>query len=101
MKNLTIDNFHFASDKNSPELSSNESPRLKKTHSLHKFDEKLDINQQFKFLATIGKGAYGSVILVQNAIAMDDQEIYAIKVLKYMEEYKSQAEKEEHIKNLT
>ena len=32
--------------------------------SLMKFDSKKDINTQFKFLSTIGKGAYGSVILV-------------------------------------
>ena len=61
----------------------------------------MDINQQFKFLATIGKGAYGSVILVENAMEIEDKEIYAIKILKYMDQYKSSAEKEEHIKNLT
>ena len=70
-------------------------------NSLLKFDSKMDINQQFKFLATIGKGAYGSVILVENAMEIEDKEIYAIKILKYMDQYKSSAEKEEHIKNLT
>ena len=49
------------------------------------FDKNTDINKQFKFLATIGKGAYGSVFLVESAITKD--EIYALKVLKYMDNY--------------
>lgn len=68
-------------------------------HSLFKFDNKIDINEQFKFLATIGKGAYGSVLLVESVNIPD--EIFAIKVLKYMEHYKTNLEKEEHVKNLT
>ena len=51
--------------------------------TLLKFEKKKDINTQFKFLSTIGKGAYGSVILVESAIDPTDTEIYAIKILKY------------------
>ena len=64
------------------------------------FDKKIDINKQFKFIATIGKGAYGSVFLVENANGKEKKE-YAIKVLKYNDHYTNRAEKEEHIKNLT
>jgi len=67
---------------------------------LLQFNSNTDINQQFRFLATIGKGAYGSVLLVESALC-DTNEIYAIKVLKYMDNYKTKAEKEEHMKNLT
>jgi len=57
--------------------------------TLLKFDRNKDINSQFKFLSTIGKGAYGSVILVQSATDPTDKEIYAIKILKYHNHYRS------------
>lgn len=62
------------------------------------FDKNTDINKQFKFLATIGKGAYGSVFLVESAITKE--EIYALKVLKYMDSYQTSQEKNDHEKNL-
>ena len=66
------------------------------------FKKEIDINEQFKFLATIGKGAYGNVFLVeQNNDLNDPKKVYAIKVLKFMDNYKTKAEKDEHIKNLT
>jgi hypothetical protein len=68
--------------------------------SIIKFDRQKDINKQFRFLATIGKGAYGSVVLVESAIDTTDNEIYALKILKQQEKYGSRAEKEEHLRNL-
>lgn len=68
--------------------------------SLMNFEKEKDINKQFKFLATIGKGAYGSVVLVQSLIDLTDTEIYALKILKEQDRYGSKAEKDEHLKNL-
>ena len=66
------------------------------------FKKEIDINEQFKFIATIGKGAYGNVFLVEQANDLNDpKKVYAIKVLKFMDNYKTKAEKDEHIKNLT
>jgi hypothetical protein len=36
-----------------------------------KLDLDLPLNQHFKFIATIGKGAYGSVYLVENNLCPD------------------------------
>jgi len=66
------------------------------------FKKEVDINKQFTFLNTIGKGAYGNVFLVEQAndIAVP-KKVFAIKVLQFMDNYKTKAEKDEHIKNLT
>lgn len=79
--------------------NNSESP-FKRSSSPIAFDKKIDINKQFKFIATIGKGAYGSVFLVENQNGAEKNQ-YAIKVLKFNNHYSSRAEKEEHIKNLT
>ena len=43
----------------------------------------IPLNKHFKFIATIGKGAYGSVYLVKNTIMQHKESPpYAIKVLK-------------------
>ena len=43
-------------------------------------DLEMPLNQHFKFLATIGKGAYGSVYLVENNLC--PEESFAIKSIK-------------------
>ena len=43
-------------------------------------DLDMPLNQHFNFLATIGKGAYGSVYLVENNLCPD--QVYAIKSVK-------------------
>ena len=43
----------------------------------------IPLNKHFKFVATIGKGAYGSVFLVKNTMSeQQSSPPYAIKVLK-------------------
>ena len=43
----------------------------------------IPLNKHFKFVATIGKGAYGSVFLVKNTMApKNDSPPFAIKVLQ-------------------
>ena len=43
----------------------------------------IPLNKHFKFVATIGKGAYGSVFLVKNTMATkNDSQPFAIKVLQ-------------------
>lgn len=69
--------------------------------TLQLFDPAKDINKQFNFQATIGKGAYGSVILVKSALEKFGSEIFAIKILKQHDKYGSKAEREEHVRNLT
>ena len=36
------------------------------------FKKEVDINEQFKFIATIGKGAYGNVFLVEHVADKND-----------------------------
>jgi len=51
-------------------------------------------------LATIGKGAYGSVVLVKSTEHAHEEEIFALKILK-QQKYATKSEKEDHIKNLS
>ena len=57
-------------------------------------DLKKPLSEHFKFLATIGKGAYGSVYLVENNLC--PEESYAIKQIK---EQKNIREQHSHISN--
>lgn len=70
-------------------------------HSLTGFKSNMDINKQFTFLATIGKGAYGSVYLVESNVDPKMKEIFALKVLEQADKHSTHQEKEEHVKNLS
>ena len=75
--------------------------KVPEKHSLTNFKSNMDINKQFVFLATIGKGAYGSVFLVESNIDPKMKDIFALKVLEQADRHSSQQEKEEHVKNLS